>query len=94
VEQFLVHLISGTLGGHVAGRMSPDFDLGPAGNTCAGLVGGSGIGLLVSLLLPAITAVTKTGDVNLAGSITHLVAAGLGGAIAVALIAAIQNRTA
>jgi len=51
MEQILVHLIAGTLGGHIAARISPDFDLGSAGNTCAGLAGGSGLGQLISVLL-------------------------------------------
>ena len=46
----------------------------------------------MSLLLPAITAATAAGEVDLAGSITHLVTAGLGGATLVALIGSIQDK--
>ena len=48
MEQILINLIAGALGGVGAGKASPNFDLGMIGNIISGLVGG---GYLARLLL-------------------------------------------
>jgi uncharacterized membrane protein YeaQ/YmgE (transglycosylase-associated protein family) len=40
MEQILINLIAGALGGVGAGKASPTFDLGTIGNIISGLVGG------------------------------------------------------
>jgi uncharacterized membrane protein YeaQ/YmgE (transglycosylase-associated protein family) len=39
MEQILINLIAGAVGGVGAGKASPNFDLGTVGNIVAGLVG-------------------------------------------------------
>jgi len=39
MEQILINLIAGALGGVGAGKASPNFDLGMIGNIVSGLVG-------------------------------------------------------
>ena len=56
MEQILINLVAGALGGVGAGKASPNFDLGMLGNVIAGLVGGGVLGQIVKLLLPAVTA--------------------------------------
>ena len=56
MEQILMNLVAGALGGNAAGKASPSFDLGTLGNTLAGLAGGGILGQLITLLMPAITA--------------------------------------
>ena len=53
MEQLLINLAAGALGGVGAGKSSPTFDLGMAGNVISGLVGGGvlGIGLVGGCLL-------------------------------------------
>ena len=41
MEQILINLVTGALGGVAAGKSSPTFDLGMIGNIIAGLVGGA-----------------------------------------------------
>jgi hypothetical protein len=43
MEQILINLIAGALGGVGAGKSSPNFDLGTVGNIVSGLVGGGAI---------------------------------------------------
>lgn len=50
MEQILINLIAGAVGGNAVGKSSPTFDLGTLGNTIAGLVGG-GVREFVRLLL-------------------------------------------
>ena len=44
MEQILINIIAGALGGVGAGKASPTFDLGTIGNVIAGLVGGGVLG--------------------------------------------------
>ena len=40
MEQILINLITGALGGAAVGKSSPKFNLGTIGNIISGLVGG------------------------------------------------------
>src|SRR5262245_7767769 len=42
MEQILINLVTGALGGVAVGKSSPTFDLGMIGNVISGLVGGGG----------------------------------------------------
>jgi len=92
MEQILINLIAGAIGGVGTGKSSPTFDLGMIGNIIPGLIGGGVLGQIVNLLLPAITAAAQSGDLSVQGIISQVVAGGAGGAILTAIIGAIKNR--
>ncbi len=46
----IIQLISGAVGGNIAGAILKNFNLGPIGNSIAGLVGGGLGGHLLSML--------------------------------------------
>ncbi|WP_426409167.1 hypothetical protein [Bradyrhizobium ganzhouense] len=94
MEQILINLISGALGGVGAGKSSPTFDLGMAGNIISGLVGGGVLGQVVTLLLPSVAAAVQSGNLSVGGVVSQLVAGGAGGAILTAIIGAIKNKAA
>ena len=94
MEQILINLITGALGGVAVGKSSPTFDLGMIGNVISGLIGGGVVGQIVTLLLPAITAAAQSGDLSVSGVISHAIAGGVGGAILTAIIGAIKNKAA
>jgi len=94
MEQILLNLIAGAVGGVGAGKSSPAFDLGMIGNIIAGAVGGGVLGQLITLLLPSIVAAAQAGNLSVGGVISQAVAGGAGGAILTALIGAIKNRAA
>jgi uncharacterized membrane protein YeaQ/YmgE (transglycosylase-associated protein family) len=94
MEQILTNLIAGALGGVAAGKASPNFDLGTVGNILAGLVGGGVLGQIVTLLLPSLVAAAQSGNLSIAGIVSHAVAGGAGGAILTVLIGAIKNKAA
>ena len=94
MEQILINLVAGALGGVGAGKASPNFDLGMLGNVIAGLVGGGVLGQIVTLLLPAVTAAAQAGNLSVGGIITHAISGGVGGAILTAIIGAIKNKAA
>ena len=94
MEQILINLVSGALGGVGAGKASPTFDLGMIGNIISGLVGGGVLGQIVTYLLPAITAAAQAGNLSVGGIISQVVAGGAGGALLTAIIGAIKNKAA
>ncbi len=49
----IIQLISGGIGGNIAGALLKKFNLGPIGNTIAGILGGVGGGQLLSVLMGA-----------------------------------------
>ena len=93
MEQILINLVAGALGGVGAGKSSPTFDLG-IGNVISGLVGGGVLGQIVTLLLPSVVAAAQSGNLSVGGIVSQAVAGGAGGAILTALIGAIKNKTA
>jgi hypothetical protein len=92
MEQILINLIAGALGGVGVGKSSPSFDLGMIGNIVSGLVGGGVLGQIVTALLPSIMAAAQSGDLSIGGIVSQAVAGGAGGAILTALIGAIKNK--
>ena len=94
MEQILINLVAGALGGVGAGKSSPTFDLGTIGNIVSGLVGGGVLGQIVSLLLPSIMAAAQSGNLSVGGVISQAIAGGAGGAILTALVGAINNKAA
>jgi hypothetical protein len=81
MEQILINLVAGALGGVGAGKSSPTFDLGV-------------LGQIVTLLLPSIMAAAQSGDLSVGGVISQAIAGGAGGAILTAIIGAIKNKAA
>ena len=94
MELILINLVAGAIGGVGAGKSSPTFDLGTAGNLVFGLVGGGLLGQIATLLLPSVLAAVQSGNMSVSGIISQAVAGGAGGAILTAIIGAIKNRAA
>jgi len=94
MEQILINLVAGALGGVGAGKSSPTFDLGTIGNIVSGLVGGVALGQIVTLLLPSVMAAAQSGDLSIGGIVSQAIAGGAGGAILTALVGAIKNKAA
>lgn len=94
MEQILINLVAGALGGVGAGKASPTFDLGTVGNLVAGLVGGGVLGQIVTLLMPSIIAAVQSGNISVGGIVSQAIAGGAGGAILTAIVGAIKNKAA
>jgi hypothetical protein len=94
MEQILINLIAGAVGGIGVGKSSPKFDLGTAGNIISGLVGGGLLGQIATLLLPSVLAAAQSGNFSVSGIISQAVAGGAGGAILTAIVGAIKNKAA
>jgi hypothetical protein len=93
MEQIIINLIAGALGGAGVGKASPQFDLGTIGNIISGIVGGGVLGQIVTLVLPSLVAAAQAGNLSVGGVISQAIAGGAGGAILTAIIGAIKNKT-
>jgi hypothetical protein len=94
IINLLIQLLSGAVGGNVAGNLSRDGGLGPPGNTLAGAVGGGIGGQVLSALLGLASArIAATGGLDLAGFVSQLLAGGLSGGILTAIVNMIRAAT-
>jgi hypothetical protein len=93
VEQILINLIAGALGGVGAGKASPTFDLGMVGNIISGLVGGGILGQIVTLLLPSVVAAAQSGNLSVGGIVSQVIAGGAGGAILTAIVVQLRTKS-
>jgi hypothetical protein len=94
MEQLLINLVAGALGGVGAGKASPTFDLGTIGNIISGLVGGGLLGQVATLLLPSVVAAAEAGNLSVSGIVSQVIAGGAGGAVLTAIVGAIKNKAA
>jgi hypothetical protein len=94
MEQLLINLVAGAVGGGAAGNASPKFDLGMVGNIIAGAVGGGVLGQIVTLVWPALSASMASGNFSVGSVIANLISGGAGGAILTALVGYLKNRFA
>src|SRR5258706_5938280 len=94
MEQILINLVAGALGGVGVGKSSPTLDLGMVGNIISGLIGGGVLGQIVNLLLPAITAAAQSGNLSVPGIISQVIAGRAGRALLTGIIGAIKNKRA
>jgi hypothetical protein len=94
MEQILINLIAGALGGAGAGKASPTFDLGTVGNIISGLVGGGILGQIATLALPSVMSAVQSGNLSVGGIVSQVIAGGAGGAILTAIVGAIKNKVA
>jgi len=86
----IIDLISGAVGGNVAGSLLKQYDLGTLGNSIAGIVGGGIGGQILSALIPALA--NSGGDGGAIGSILSQVAGGgVGGAILMVIIGLVRQ---
>src|SRR5258705_7723159 len=92
MEQILINLVAGALGGVGAGKSSPTFDLGTIGNIVSGLVGGGVLGQIVTLLLPSIMAAAQSGDLSIGGIVSQAIAGGAGGGPLTAPVRGVKNK--
>jgi uncharacterized membrane protein YeaQ/YmgE (transglycosylase-associated protein family) len=87
----LIQLISGALGGNVAGGLLKNLSLGTLGNSIAGIVGGGIGGQIVEQVFH--TAIAG-GSMDPVSIITQILSGGAGGGIVMAIVGAIRNAVA
>jgi len=82
-----VQLISGAIGGNVAGSLLKKLSLGTIGNSIVGILGG-GLG---AVILNALGLNSGTGDMDVSSVIGSIAGGGVGGGVLLAIVGAIRN---
>ncbi len=90
IVSILIQLVSGGIGGTVAGKAMPKLSLGKIGDIIAGILGGVGGGQLLGLLgLGA-----SGGSLDIASILTSILGGGVGGGALMAIVSTIKNALA
>jgi uncharacterized membrane protein YeaQ/YmgE (transglycosylase-associated protein family) len=85
IVSLLIQLVSGAVGGNIAGAALKDQSLGTIGNTIAGLVGGGVAGQLLPVLF-GIGKMAAAGNLDIGSIITQVVSGGVGGGVLMAIL--------
>ncbi|MFK7795072.1 MAG: hypothetical protein AB8B89_06985 [Gammaproteobacteria bacterium] len=86
----IINLISGAVGGNVAGGLMKKLSLGTMGNSIVGILGGGAGGALLGML--GIDA--GAGTSNIAGILGSVASGGVGGGVLMAIIGVLKNTFA
>jgi len=92
IISLIIQLISGAVGGNVAGAAMKESSLGTLGNSIAGIVGGGRSGKLLQMVMG--TAAAGGGGLDLQSILANVAGGGVGGAILMAIIGIIKNQMA
>lgn len=92
IMSLLISLVSGAVGGNVAGAAMKDKSLGTAGNSLAGIFGG-GIGGAILQILGVLKS-TGGGGLDLSTILGNVASGGVGGAVVLAVVSLIKNAMA
>lgn len=92
LTNLIVELVSGAVGGNVAGAAMKEKSLGTAGNSIAGIVGGGLGGAILQAVMGG--AATGGGSMDLSSILSNVGGGGVGGAILMIVIGLIKNQMA
>lgn len=89
----IVQLVSGAVGGNVAGSLLKNLSLGKLGNSIVGILGGGIGGKLLSMagIGAAAAAGADAGGMDLMGIVSSIAGGGVGGGVLLAIVGMIKK---
>jgi hypothetical protein len=90
----VIQLVAGAVGGNAAGAILKQFNLGPLGNSIAGIIGGGLGGQLLNMILAgsgAMPAGAAGGGFDVGALLTQIVGGGVGGGILMVIVGLIRQ---
>lgn len=88
----IIQLISGAVGGNIAGAALKQYNLGTLGNSIAGLIGGGvGAQIIGALLGGGTGAEAAAGSLDIGSIISQIVSGGVGGGILMVIVGLIKQ---
>ncbi|MCB2135626.1 MAG: hypothetical protein KDE08_06730 [Rhodobacteraceae bacterium] len=89
MEQLIISLLSGAAGGNIVGKLLKNLDLGPLGNSIAGIIGG-GLGSQIIAAMGAGGGDAAAG-LDIGSIISGVVSGGAGGGVLMAIVGIIKQ---
>jgi hypothetical protein len=86
----IIQIISGAVGGNLAGAAAKDVSLGGVGNTIAGAIGGGIGGQILAALVPMLSQTAGTADIG--ALVGQVAGGGIAGAVLTAIVGLIKNK--
>ncbi len=90
MTSLLIQLVSGAVGGNVAGAVLKKFSLGTVGNSIVGILGG-GLGGQILGMLGMGGAAAAGGGMDMGSIVGSVAGGGVGGAVLMAIIGVIRQ---
>lgn len=90
IASLLIQLISGAVGGNVAGAALKKMSLGTAGNSIVGILGG-GLGGQLLAMLGVGGADAAAGSMDIGSILASVAGGGVGGGVLLAIVGAIRQ---
>jgi len=90
IVSVIISLVSGAVGGNVAGGVMKEKSLGTLGNSLAGILGG-GIGGAILQFLGMAANTADASGVNIAGIVEQIAGGGVGGAVLLAIVSMLKK---
>lgn len=92
ITHLIVELVSGAVGGNVAGAAMQDKSLGTIGNSIAGIVGGGIGGTILQTVMGS--AAVGGGGMDMQSILANVGGGGVGGAILMIIVGIIKQKMA
>ena len=92
IVSLIIQLISGAVGGNVAGAAMKESSLGTLGNSIAGIVGGGLGGTILQMVMG--TAAASGGGLDLQSILANVAGGSVGCSILMAIVGIIKNKMA
>jgi len=97
----IIQLISGAVGGNIAGAVLSKLNLGPVGNSIAGIIGGGLGGQLLNMVLShsgaassVASAASGASGMDMSSILSSVGGGGVGGAVVMAIVGLIKSQMA
>lgn len=94
IVNLIISLVSGAVGGNIAGKALPHKDLGVAANTIIGLIGGGAGDYILKALGVIATAGAEgvaSGNIDIASILTTIGVSGVSGGVITALVSVLKG---
>jgi uncharacterized membrane protein YeaQ/YmgE (transglycosylase-associated protein family) len=88
MTSLLIQLVSGAVGGNVAGALLKKFSLGTVGNSIVGILGGGLGGQILGMLGMG---ATGAGAMDVSSIVSSVASGGVGGAVLMAIVGVIRQ---
>jgi hypothetical protein len=91
ITSLLIQLVSGAVGGNVAGAVLKKFSLGPVGNSLVGVLGGGLGGQLLGMLGMG-GAGAAAGGADMGSVLSSIAGGGVGGGVLMTIVGLIRQQ--